>query len=477
VAVFFRTYRLDTLPGFNFDEAHAAANAARFAAGERLDPLRLYPHGVAQEVLGGFQPGFYYLWPSAFLELFGWSLGVWRATSIVLSVGIVLLLYPLGARALGERRAFVAALLLAGSRWHVSDGRWGWVVIFADFVTAAGALLVFAGLKRPSPVPLAAGGALLALSTPLYGAALPPLVASAALVLLGSRSRRATLAFAAGASIGLIPFAVMALRQPAELLARARSASVVADAAGSSVLLFMAGNAILYAGLFLFRGDPLPFHTLPGTPALDVLSGLAFFAGLLLALRRPRRSRAAFTLFLLGAALAAGVLAQGADAPNQYRVSLAAVFVALLAADGLLVAARLLSKKVRFPWRAGVAAVVFGSLLLNARFLFATWPKERSLYEAYGGPYTRMANDVRRVLDRGRSVWVDPNLLNDPVLLRTALARDLHEASRPFSEWPAPAVRVTGRPLPEDALFLPASSAEGTPRTDPWGNVLYRIRE
>jgi len=222
IALFFRVFRLDSLPGFSQDEAYGAMNAARFAAGEPLHPLRLYAEGLSQDVVGGYQPGFYFALPSTFFRVFGWSLLVWRLASIVLSIGAVLLVYPLGSGVLGEKRAFLAALLLAGSRWHASDGRWGWHVLAADLLVVAGALLLLAGLKARSSLRTAGSGLLFSLATPLYGSAFPPLV-FAGLLALAWRARRQAVAWLFGALIGLLPLGVMAVRQPTELLARATS--------------------------------------------------------------------------------------------------------------------------------------------------------------------------------------------------------------------------------------------------------------
>lgn len=476
VALLFRVTAAGTLlPGFNEDEAYAARNAARFASGaERLDPLRLYPHGINQSLLGGYQPGFYYAWPASFLRAAGWSRTAWRFTSILPSVAMVLLLYPLGAGLLGERRAFLAALFLAGSRWHASDGRWGWVVVLATLLSLAGVLLVGAAARRSRPVHALLGAALLGLAVPCYGAAAPPALASA-LLLLVPRPRPGLLAaWLGGLTLGLVPLFVAALSQPEALLARGRAASLFSDSGSISLVpLFLAGNVIHYTGLFLVSGDPLSWHTLDRTPALDLASGLAGLAGLVLALRRPLRPPSPFVLVLLLAPLAAGLLSQVTDAPNQYRVGLAAPATALLAASGALVGSRLLRRRMRAA-RFLPAVLLLASAGLNAHFLFVRWPASPGAFDGYGGLYTTLAADVETLTEAGIPVVVSPGAVPDRLRLDVSMARSLGDAAeagvrgRLSYGWAWKAGAGT-------ALVVPASDPRGEPRLDRWGRVLYRV--
>lgn len=476
VALFLRSAITERfLPGFNEDEAWAARNSARFATGvERLEPFRLFPHGISQETLGGYQPGYYYAWSSALLRALGWSMEAWRITSVALSLGMVLLLYPFGARLFGERRAFLAALLLAASRWHASDGRWGWVVVFAALLGLAGLLLVELSARRDDSWPALAGGVLLGLAVPCYGAAAPVALAAGLLLLLPRTAPRALASWAGGLAIGLLPMMWMALSQPEALLARARAASLLADAGEPSLVpLFLAGNVIRYAGLFLVSGDPLSWHTLARTPTLDAASGLAFVAGLVLVLRHPARRSSLFALVLLGAPLAAGLAAQTTDAPNQYRVGLAAPAAALLAAIGTGVAGRVLRRRwsgARFL----PAAVVVGSLILNARLLLLAWPSHPGSFDGYGGLYSMVAVEVEAIRSAGGNAVVSPGLVTDRLRLDLALARTLDDAAAAGERSRIPyALRPDA---PEGGtLLVPASTVGGEPRTDRWGRVLYRV--
>ena len=476
VALLFRAAATDALlPGFNEDEAYAARNAARFASGaEPLEPLRLYPHGISQSILGGFQPGYYYAWPAAVLRTTGWSRAAWRLASILPSVAMVLLLYPLGARLLGERRAFLAALFLAGSRWHASDGRWGWVVVLAALLGLAGMLLVATGARRGRPLPTLLGGALLGLAVPCYGAAAPPALASGLLLLVPRPRPRLQAAWLVGLAAGLVPLFVAATAQPAALLARARAASIVSDAGSLALVgLFAAGNVIHYAGLFLVSGDPLAWHTLDRAPALDLASGLAFLAGLALALRRPRRPANALALVLLAAPLLAGLLAQVTDAPNQYRVGLAAPATAVLAGSGALLAARLLRRRAR-PARLLPTALLLVSLALNARFLLLLWPSSPAGFDAYGGRYAALAEDLERVSSAGVDAVVSPEVADDRLRVDISMARTLAEAAEAGSRGRVP-YEVGREPRAGAAFVAPPADGRGEPRRDRWGRVLYRV--
>lgn len=463
------------LPGFNEDEAYAARNTARFASGaERLDALRLYPHGINQALLGGYQPGYSYAGAAAFLRVAGWSRAAWRLTSILPSVAMVLLLYPLGAGLLGERRAFLAALFLAASRWHASDGRWGWVVVFAALLSLAGMLLVGAAARRSRPVPALLGAALLGLAVPCYGAAAPPALASALLLLVPRPKWKLLAAWLVGVSLGLVPLIVAAFSQPEALLARGRVASLLSDAGSIALVpLFLAGNVIHYAGLFNVSGDPLAWHTLDRTPALDLASGTAFLAGLGLALGRPSRPSRLLSLVLLGAPLLGGLLAQVTDAPNQYRVGLAAPATALLAASGALLASRLLRRRARAA-RLLPGALLLASAGLNAHFLFVRWPSSPGAFDGYGGLYTTLAADVENLHAAGIPVVVSPAAVPDRLRLDVAMARSLRDAAAAGERGRVPYAfaREAGAGA---ALVAPASDPRGEPRRDRWGRVLYRV--
>ena len=260
VALAFRALWLASWPvGFSPDEAYGCRNAARFAVGsERLDPLALYEEGASQAVVGGHQPGLYYLLPVAAFRLLGYSPAVWRLTSVLPSLVTVLALYPFGRRALGERTAFLAALLLATSRWSASEARWGWHVTAAWGLLAPALVLFLRALRRDAPRTAAAAGLLGALPASFYPSAVGfALVPVPAALLARPFARRALAGYLLGALAGSVPSLVMAVRQPDAFLARGRAASVFAEASSDPVLFFVVGNLVHYAGLLFVKGDPL----------------------------------------------------------------------------------------------------------------------------------------------------------------------------------------------------------------------------
>lgn len=477
LAVAFRCWRLGELPpGFSEDEAWGCRNAAAFAAGRvPLELLRLYPEGLSQDVVGGHQPGLYYAWPVALFRLAGYSPVVWRLSSVLPSLAMVLALYPFGRKVLGERAAFLAALLLAVSRWHASEGRWGWHVTAAWPFLTAGLLLFLAALRGNRRLPAFASGALSAFPASFYPSAIAfALVPAPASLLARPYRPRVVAAWLGGFAVGALPTAYMVWNQPAEFLARGKAASVFADAGPGEVPLFVLGNAGHYLGMLFFRGDPLSWHTLPGTPALDLATALAFLAGLLLALRRMRRPRNAALLGTLGAGFAIGLLSQTTDAPNQYRVGFAAVAVAILAASGLRVAARLLRRRRGRPALALAPAAVAAAALLNGWFLFVRWPSEPSYFYGSGGAYRAVAGEMERLRASGHAVGVSPRVAPDRLRLDLALARNLEEAAR-AGESGRFAYSYGARLDPAEARILPAGATVGTPVPDPFGRPLYRV--
>jgi hypothetical protein len=477
VAVAFRCWKLPTLPvGFSEDEAYGCRNAARFAAGVvPLELLRLYPEELSQQVVNGYQPGLYYLWPVTLFRLFGYSPVVWRLSSVIPSLAMVALLYPFGRRVLGERTAFFAALLLAASRWHASEARWGWLVTAAWPFLLAGALLFLSGQRRDRPLLAALGGALSALPGSFYPSALAfALVPLPAAFLARPLRPRVLAGWASGFVVGALPTVLMAMHQPTELLARGRAASVFADAGSDPVLLFVLGNVVHYSGLLFFRGDPLSWHTLPGTPALDPACAVAFVGGLFLALRRPRRPVCAATLGILGAGFAIGLLSQTTDAPNQYRVGFAVVAVVILAAIGLGTAARLLGRRGLRGARALPAIAIALSAILNGWFLFASWPGHESSFRGSGGRYTALAAEIERLSGSGVPIAVSPAVVTDRLRLDLALARSLEDAARAGTSARI-GYRYSAASSAEGARILPPDARDGDLVRDPWGEPLYRV--
>ncbi len=302
LAAFLRFYRLDEIPpGVTHDEADTGYFFAAVYRGAR-SPVEA-PYGYAYEPLPMYTG-------AIFMHLFGPTDFALRVHSAFFGLLLMLFTYLWGRRAFGPAVGLGGAALTGLSFWTVSDSRFALnsqpaPALFAGAVYAL--WLAWAdgdGRRRRWAWVLFA--LLLAGSLYVYEAARS---AAGAFVLLliylacfdRARCRRHG-AWFAGALLLAGLLSAPHLLDPGAW-GRTSTLSGPLQAAANGDLGPLWENVLSGLGTISFEGDSFVTYNLPGRPIFDPVVSLFFYVGLLVCIRRWRRSPYAFTLIWLALGL------------------------------------------------------------------------------------------------------------------------------------------------------------------------------
>lgn len=465
-----RLWRLDQIPwGIWWDEADNGLHALRIL----LDP--------------GYEPVFVPSTnlPSAFLYLIAAAQGLVgdgvfaiRLAAAALGLVGVLAMYLLGRELGGPRLGLLAALLLAGSRWHLTFSRLGMHGIAAPAFELLGAFFLVRAVHRGHRRDYVYAGAALAAGLWFYAAfRLFPLVLVVYLLAawrLGPRpSRRGLVWLVTVASVLLIPLALYALREPELFFARTAQVSVFSNGG----LEALVGNVKAHLGMFHLRGDPNGRHNLAGAPMLPGIVGLLFLLGLAATLRRVRHDPEAWLLAAwTPIMLLPAILSLPFEAPQSLRAIGALPGPYLLAAISL----EALARRWRYGWLAAPAlAVLVG--LGEAHTYFFRQMRSNAAWEAHSTAPTYIGHRVAGVAP-GTEVYLSPIFVGQ-MTLRYLVPWLEHRPYEPALTLPlrkeAPTLFFLD---PQDEAMLAAlrafyPSAPVNPFGSPWGGppILYEV--
>jgi 4-amino-4-deoxy-L-arabinose transferase-like glycosyltransferase len=310
------------------------------------------------------------------LALFGitpWSMRVVTAVAGALTV---LPAFFLARRLFGSlEAAFLGALFLACSFWHLIQSRWAFPTAFDPLFAVAGLALLAWAFDQSTPLRrgggMALGGVLLGLAVQTYHSGRVAPVAGAGLLYLLGRERtsraRWPLAFAAGLGLTLLPLLLWVARHRAEFSERVGEVSLLTQAPlrGEAPLAALDMSLLAHLQMWNVRGDPQPRHNLPGHPMLDPVTGLAFLVGVAVVARRRGEAPHGFVLLALLLGVLPSLLAL--DGPNGMRAVAAIVPTCLVAGVG---AHALLSRLPGVTRILAVALLASAVLALNAHLYF-----------------------------------------------------------------------------------------------------------
>ncbi len=165
-------------------------------------------------------------------------------------------------------------------------------------------------------------------------------------------------------------------------------------------------NLLASLGAFTFAGDRWPQQNLPGRPVFtDVFSGVLFYAGLLIALRRWRDYHFAFPLIWLAGALVPSVVTS--VAPSSIRTILGVVVVFAFPALALASAGHWLARRsscqrgrvaVGTTFRVAFCAVVLAPTLLGTVYdYFVQWPEDEAVQFFYQTDLTAVGEQLNEL--------------------------------------------------------------------------------
>lgn len=381
-------------PGLHIDEHRSVWFAAEVLRGERIWPPA-----------DGAEPLSVWAFALAFLPA-GPSLAAARLTMALAGAASVPLLWWAVRPATGPALAVLAALALAGLRWHILLSRIAqpYVLVPLAVILALGALLraARAGSVRGwwwAGVAAAAGP-----YTYLAGRAIPPVMALAAL--LHARPRRRLLAGGAGLLIALLPLLIHYVREPAALSFRVEHLSRdVRDrplAAGWRNL-----SDTLRA--FTVRGDGALSSSWPGAataPLLGPVTVALLVTGLPVLAAAPAGTLRTFLALLGLTGLATGALAGMSWPSYAARIAMLVPVIVIAQAAGLAAAA---GSRTR-PLLAAAGLLLAAAALDGAGFVLPAMRGATAADAARwtGWPDLRLARDLRDAA-QGRPVFLTPD--------------------------------------------------------------------
>ncbi len=437
-------------------------------------PVRAVPYGLPKPV--GTVGVFY-------LEAFRWALTTWGPTPLgirflsVVAGCLSLVTGLLLARAvLPPGGANLAALALAGLRWHLIMSQWGWVAVAViPFIDVATLLLLRARTRRSRLAALAAG-VVLGFGAHIYLAAWVALIA---LTLYGlwplgddkplAERAVSTSLFGVGFAVVVLPLFILGGPADPPYFARVGSHNLLRELRIHrwSPMPFLSATADGLQAPWLVP-EPESKPDLPSRSRLGWILGIAVAVAFARSLVRPRDALSALLLSHAAAGLAAAVAQGESGHPNGFRfVYLTPLSAIAVAAGGLALIAAAPPKQRRAAALASVLLLVFSGAR-GAVDACVVWPAARTTFAAFRGHETLIAEAALRWMRYGTVSVESPRDPRVYIVVRSIVAQP-----RFLTPAPDPAGSAAGR-----SFRVAAAGDAGRPGErcvervqDRWGRV------
>lgn len=337
------------------------------------------------------------------LEQFGATMTGVRMLSFcggVLSLATAALL---GRALLPRGGGALAALVLAGLRWHLILSRWGWHSIVLTPLVDIAALLLLAARKGRRPAPALLAGLTLGLGAHVYlaswaagaalfGFALWPGASDDAPAVRGRRA----LLFAAGFLLAAAPIFLFREGRTISYFGRAGHHNVVREMGYTqSAMPPLAAAADAVAAPW-FVPDPGGWFDLPNRSRLGWIVGIPVFVALARALARPRDQLSGFLLLHAGASFAAAVASGQSGHPNGFRFGYLTTITAVAASAGVLQLVALAKPERRRSAAFAAVGLLALSGVSGARDALLVWPEHRATFDSFHGEDTLLGRAAAR---------------------------------------------------------------------------------
>jgi hypothetical protein len=395
------------------------------------------------------------------------------AASLVTGTLLARALLPPGGGAL-------AALVLAGLRWHLILSRWAWNMIVLAPVVDVATLLLLAARRRRSRALAGAAGLVAGAGAHVYLSAWPAGVALALFALWPSESAETAAArivrasmFAAGFALAAAPLFLLHEGRKTPYFARTADHNVFLEMARTrSVMPPIAAAADTFAAPW-FLPDPTARHDLPERRRMTELLGLAVAIAFGRALLRPRDAIAGLLWAHAAAVLAAIVAGGQADHPNGSRFAYLSSVAAAAAAAGVLWLVGLVPPERRMASRIAAIAAV-GALAIGAargaRDALRVWPDHPETFRSFHGQDTLIGRAAARWGPLGM-VALEPGVGHSPLAIEAVRVHRLDP------DLPGGGI---ARPSRQIRIAPPATAPDPAERVverirDPWGVEWARV--
>jgi hypothetical protein len=378
------------------------------------DSIRAIPVGVPDphEVIGVLYLQFF----RGVLHLFGATVTAARFPSFLGGALSLVTATLLGRALLPKGGGALAALVLAGLRWHLILSRFGWQAILIAPLVDVATLLLVKSRRTDRPAFAWAAGLVLGVGAHVY---LATWVAAAALLAFcvwpavpneraPARAGR-LLACGAGLLLAAAPLFLLRKDRATPYFGRAGRHNVVREMhyTRSALPPFAVAADSLVAPWFL--PEPAGWIDLPGRSRLGWIIGVPVALAFARALVFPREELSGLLLLQAGAAFAAAVAAGQAGHPHGARFGYLTTITAVAAAAGILKIIHLARPRFRRAATFAAIGLVAWSGAAGARDALLRWPGERSTFDGYHGEDTLIGRAAAR-WERYGTVTIDPAL-------------------------------------------------------------------
>ena len=381
-------------PGMQHDEVFDARFATYILNGAR-------PIFIDENT--GVPALFMYLVAGAF-ALFGRDFLVLRLTSVSLGILGLAISYLFLRELVGRKAAMLTLAGLAVSFWHLFDSRVGIEPIIVPLLTGLSFYLFWQALCRDSIIWYGLAG--VAMGIAQYGHRTGPLIPL---------------------TVGIFALCLLTSRHPlsdrkgrqmprSHTLVRLLLMFVAAGLVTTPLILHMTGNAsdsmlrvqqlshdvaslftgdpqpvlediLGVLGMFGIRGDPEWRYNVAGRPIFDPVTGVLFWAGVIVSLKRSRQPAYLFLLLWLPINLAMAAITSPSPASTRALGSIAPIYampaIALIAGWDWLDAKQTARGKVALAGLAGL--LLIGNTVWTVWDYFSVWPSNeevRTIYRA-----------------------------------------------------------------------------------------------
>jgi len=197
-------------------------------------------------------------------------------------------------------------------------------------------------------------------------------------------------------------------------------------------------------GIFNFAGDPVARYNLPGRPVFDLITGILFLLGWVVALRKWREPRNLFALLWLPIGLLPSMLSDSAPSFLRASASLPVAFLfPALAVDWILSQLKTATAHRVFG---GLTAVwLIAASVLTIRDYFFVWPNRSDVREVYRSDLAAVAR------------WIEQQSGDVPIVVASTNPRDLDPFLFDFQVQGKHEVKWIDRAF---AVVFPARSAQ-----------------
>jgi hypothetical protein len=411
-----------------------AAGAIRFPALESLPPGGFFDEAqnaiVGREILSGQRPVFiagltqmpalFFYLVAAALALGGDDIVSVRGLAAFLGTLAVPVFYLLVRRVSSWPVAVAAAVLMAGSRWHITFSRVGFTGIFNPLLELLAAFFLLRALETGRWRHFVGLGVVVGVGLQTYYAFnLFPVVLMAILAVRFfargmTRPRWTRVAAGLGvavlvAAVVLAPLLTFAVREPQTFFQRTSTVGIWNPMHNLDFWPTLRAHVQYHLQMFNYIGDVNGRHNIPDAPQLGPIAGVLFLLGMAATLARPLSWPGAAWLVWWIVMLLPGILT--IEAPQAYRTIGIIPAVYLVSAQGLQLVVDLV-RGVRARWvrrtvYACVVAAAIGAAAQDVECYFERQAPGQAAWDAHDADQTESARFTLAQMER-YSVWVDP---------------------------------------------------------------------